>query len=325
MGSDPKLTRTGGFPVLFHCLRVSLLVAAVARSGAAQYVVRSWLPWRTVETHRFAFHYPVELEEWTRAVAARADAIDSAVARVVGFAPSRKTQVVVDDPFNIANGSAWTYLDKPTIKVSAAASLKNAFEAYAKDFDAANVSYSFAGSDELAAQIKAGARPDVYAAANTKLPDQLYSEGLVEKPVPFATNTLVIAVPADGNGKVKSLDDLAQPGVTIAAGSETVPVGSYTRKVLAKLPPAQEQAILDNIKSNEPDVAGVVGKVSQGAVDAGFVYITDVKGASGKLESVSIPSNLQPSVVYGAAVVKDHVTGALIGLPAESVAMALAV
>ena len=194
---------------------------------------------------------------------------------------------------------------KPTIKVSAAASLKNAFEAYAKDFDAANVSYSFAGSDELAAQIKAGARSDVYAAANTKLPDQLYSEGLVEKPVPFATNTLVIAVPADGNGKVKSLDDLAQPGVTIAAGSETVPVGSYTRKVLAKLPPAQEQAILDNIKSNEPDVAGVVGKVSQGAVDAGFVYITDVKGASGKLESVSIPSNLQPSVVYGAAVVKD--------------------
>jgi len=117
MGSDPKLTRTGGFPVLFHCLRVSLLVAAVARSGAAQYVVRSWLPWRTVETHRFAFHYPVELEEWTRAVAARADAIDSAVARVVGFAPSRKTQVVVDDPFNIANGSAWTYLDKPTINL----------------------------------------------------------------------------------------------------------------------------------------------------------------------------------------------------------------
>jgi molybdate transport system substrate-binding protein len=195
--------------------------------------------------------------------------------------------------------------DKPTIKVSAAASLKDAFEAYAKDFDAADVSYSFAGSDELAAQIKAGARPDVYAAANTKLPDELYSDGLVEKPVPFATNTLVIAVPADEQDKVNSLSDLAQPGVTIAAGSETVPVGSYTRKVLAQLPPDQEQAILANIKSNEPDVAGVVGKVSQGAVDAGFVYVTDVQGASGELKVVQIPKALQPTVVYGAAVVNQ--------------------
>jgi molybdate transport system substrate-binding protein len=193
---------------------------------------------------------------------------------------------------------------KPNIKVSAAASLKKAFEAYAKDFDAATVSYSFAGSDELAAQIKAGARPDVYAAANTKLPDDLYADGLAEKPVPFATNTLVIAVPADAKETISSLTDLAQPGVKIAAGSETVPVGSYTRKVLAGLPPDQEQAILANIKSNEPDVAGVVGKVSQGAVDAGFVYVTDVEAAGGRLEAVSIPRSLSPTAVYGAAAVK---------------------
>jgi len=110
-------SRTGRFPVLFHFLRASLLIAAAAHSIAAQFVVRTWLPWRTVETRHFAFHYPTELEAWTRAIAARADAIDSSVARVVGFAPSRKTQVVVDDPFNLANGSAWTYLDKPAINL----------------------------------------------------------------------------------------------------------------------------------------------------------------------------------------------------------------
>ena len=109
-------TRTGLIPVLFHSLLVALVTAS-PRAARAQTVVRSWLPWRTIETRHFAFHYPVELEAWTRAVAARADAIDSAVQRVVGFAPSRKTQVVVDDPFNIANGSAWTYLDKPTINL----------------------------------------------------------------------------------------------------------------------------------------------------------------------------------------------------------------
>jgi molybdate transport system substrate-binding protein len=196
---------------------------------------------------------------------------------------------------------------KPTLRVSAAASLKNAFEDYAKSFDAADVSYSFAGSDELAAQIRKGARPAVFAAANTKLPDQLYSEGLVGKPVPFAQNRLVLAVPADGSD-VSSIEDLSKDGVTIAAGSPSVPVGSYTRDVLAKLGSEQAKTLEGNIRSNEPDVSGVVGKVSQGAVDAGFVYITDVEASDGRLKAIELPDSLQPNVVYGAAVVKgtDH-------------------
>jgi molybdate transport system substrate-binding protein len=193
--------------------------------------------------------------------------------------------------------------DKPTIKVSAAASLKQAFTEYAKSFDAANVSFSFAGSDELAAQIQQGVKPDAYAAANAKLPDQLYSKDLVEKPVPFASNKLVIAIP-DGSNNVHAVADLAKPGLRIAAGSATVPIGSYTRDVLARLDPAQAQAIEKNIRSNEPDVAGIVGKVATGAVDAGFVYVTDVRAASGKLVGIALPAKLQPTVTYGAAVVK---------------------
>ena len=93
---------------------------------------------------------------------------------------------------------------------------------------------SFAGSDELAAQIRQGVKPDVFASANTKLPDELFKEGLVEKPVVFAANELVLAVPSDG--AVTGLDDLAKPGVTIAMGSESVPVGYFTRTVLDGLP-----------------------------------------------------------------------------------------
>ena len=83
-----------------------------------------------------------------------------------------------------------------------------------------------------------------------------------------------------------------------------MPVGSYTRKVLAKLPAAQAQAIEDNIRSNEPDVSSVAAKVTEGAVDAGFVYISDVKASGGKLEAVKIPANLEPNVTYGIAIVK---------------------
>jgi molybdate transport system substrate-binding protein len=191
---------------------------------------------------------------------------------------------------------------RPQLTISAAASLKNAFTAYGGLFQAATVRSSFAGSDELAAQIRQGVRPDVFASANTKLPDELFKEGLVEQPVVFAANELVLAVPAGSS--VAGLEDLTKKGTTIAMGSESVPVGSYTRKVLDGLPAAQKTAILDNVRSNEPDVAGVVGKVAQGAVDAGFVYITDVEATEGKLKAIDLPADLEPQVAYGVAVVK---------------------
>jgi molybdate transport system substrate-binding protein len=61
--------------------------------------------------------------------------------------------------------------------------------------------------------------------------------------------------------------------------------------------------ILDNVRSEEPDVAGIVGKLTQGAVDAGFVYLTDVEATEGELEAIDLGSRLQPSVTYGVAVV----------------------
>jgi molybdate transport system substrate-binding protein len=192
---------------------------------------------------------------------------------------------------------------KPDLVVSAASSLKDAFTNYGTQFQPAHARFSFAGSDELAAQIQQGVKPDVFASANTKLPDQLYAKGLVLKPTVFAANRLVIAVPAKG-AKVHSIADLAKPGVKIAMGSATVPIGAYTRKVLAGLPAGQSKQILANVRSNEPDVSGVIGKVTQGAVDAGFVYITDVKASGGQARAIDLPASLQPSVAYGVAVVK---------------------
>jgi molybdate transport system substrate-binding protein len=191
---------------------------------------------------------------------------------------------------------------KPAIKVSAATSLKVAFTKYASTLKDATPRFSFAGSDMLAAQIRQGAKPDVFASANSKLPEQLYAEGLVSKPVKFATNALVLAVPA-GDGKVKVLADLTKAGVTIAVGSPSVPIGSYTRQVLSGLGAARSKAILAHVRSNEPDVGGVVGKLTQGAVDAGFVYVTDARATGEKVRAIALPASLQPNVVYEVAVV----------------------
>lgn len=191
--------------------------------------------------------------------------------------------------------------DGGALVVSAAASLTDAFEAYGETLG--DVRFSFAGSDDLAAQIRQGVKPDVYAAANTRLPDELHAEGLVGRPVVFASNSLVIAVPAD-NATVRGIADLATPGTTIAIGAAEVPIGSYTRDVLSRLGPAQERAIVANVRSEEPDVKGIVGKLTQGAVDAGFVYVTDVAAAGDKLRAIPLPAALQPSVAYGVAVVE---------------------
>jgi molybdate transport system substrate-binding protein len=192
--------------------------------------------------------------------------------------------------------------DDPGLVVSAASSMTGALNDCSRDFDGADVRLSLAGSDELAAQIRQGVKPDVYAAANTRLPDDLHNEGLLSKPVEFATNELVIAVPRDSD--VRDTADLRRQGMKLAIGSDSVPIGIYTREVLDRLPAGEGDLILDNVRSNEPDVNGIVGKLTQGAADAGFVYVTDVKAAGSELRAVKLPPVVQPDVTYAAAVVK---------------------
>jgi molybdate transport system substrate-binding protein len=189
------------------------------------------------------------------------------------------------------------------VVVSAATSLKGAFTDYGEQFSDAKAQFSFAGSDELAAQIRSGAKPDVFAAANTKLPDELAGAGLVERPQVFATNRLVLAVPAKST-KVRAIGDLARSGVTLVIGAPSVPIGAYTRKVLDRLAAGERKRVLANVRSNEPDVGGISAKLTQGSADAGLLYITDVVATNGRLKAIELPSALQPDVAYGVAVVK---------------------
>ena len=191
---------------------------------------------------------------------------------------------------------------KPQLVVSAASSMTEALTACSRSYPDAQLKLQFGGSDELAAQIRQGVKPDVFAAANTQLPDELHSEGLLSRPVVFATNEFVLAVP-DGSD-ITGLGDVEAPGVKIAIGSESVPIGEYTRESLAKLPPGQEKAILANVRSEEPEVKGIVGKLTQGAADAGFVYVTDVKATDGALEAIQLPATLGPGATYSAGVVE---------------------
>ena len=115
--------------------------------------------------------------------------------------------------------------DEPQLTVSAASSLRDALTSYAKSFDGAAVRLSFAGSDALAAQIRAGVRPDVFVSADRGIAAKLHADGLAGAPRVVGTNSLVLAIRADAPD-IHRLQDLARPGVTLALGSPSVPAPS---------------------------------------------------------------------------------------------------
>jgi len=182
--------------------------------------------------------------------------------------------------------------------VFAAASLTEVFPKIAK-----TPRYSFAGSDQLALQIRQGAPVDVFASASPKYTQLLYHDGLVRKPVTFATNKLVVIVPKSNPAGIHSVYDLRRSGVKVVIGDQAVPIGSYTRQLLDAL--GIKDAVLHNVVSQATDVKAIVAQVALGQADAGFVYVTDARPVASKVQKLFLPAWAQPPIRYQVAMVKS--------------------
>jgi len=185
--------------------------------------------------------------------------------------------------------------DPPT--VYAAASLTDTFPKINP-----SARFSFAGSNTLALQIRQGAPADVFASAAPNFTQELFKDGLVEKPRFLAFNRLVVIVPRDNPAGIRSVYDLTRDGIKLVVANSRVPVGSYTRTVLRNL---GITSALRNVVSQEADVRDVLGKIALGQGDAGFVYVTDARVAASRLRNIQIPVFAQPKVRYEIAVVKN--------------------
>jgi molybdate transport system substrate-binding protein len=162
--------------------------------------------------------------------------------------------------------------------------------------------YTFGGSGALETQIEQGAPADVFAAASPKPPAELLAKHLVDKPVEFATNTLVLIVPKGNPAHIHSVGDIAKPGVKLVICDETVPCGDYARNVFTNL--GITTPAMKNVVSQTTDVTQTVADVALGQADAGFVYITDAKAATGKVGVVRLPAKAKPETQDLIAVVK---------------------
>lgn len=189
---------------------------------------------------------------------------------------------------------------KADLTVLAAASLTDVFKkagaAYEKENPGTKVTFSFAGSQELAAQVKQGAPADALVTADTKTMDGLTGE--TGTPTVIAKNRLVIAVGEGNPEKVENLKDLSDTKLKVVLAAPEVPVGRYSKQIL------DAQKIEVKPVSQEPNVRAVLSKVELGEADAGLVYKTDAETATDKVDAIDIPDAENAVASYPAATLK---------------------
>lgn len=192
--------------------------------------------------------------------------------------------------------------------VYAAASLAEAFEDLADEYEAANpdvdVKLNFAGSARLASQISAGARADVFASANATTMSRVVAEGrTATPPVLFVRNRLALVVPIDNPGNVTALEDLSDDGLVLAVCAPEVPCGALAQAVLA------DAGVDADADTEETSVRAVLTKVTLGEADAGLVYATDVAAGGSRVASVPLGPQIRFND-YPVAAVSDRAVAA---------------
>ncbi|MEU0408248.1 molybdate ABC transporter substrate-binding protein [Streptomyces griseorubiginosus] len=190
------------------------------------------------------------------------------------------------------------------ITVFAAASLKESFTTLGQEFETAHpgtkVTFSFGGSDSLAASITGGAPADVFASASPKTMKVVTdAQDNADAPATFVRNQLEIATLPGNPDKVASLKDLTNKDVKVVLCDRTVPCGAAAEKALTasrlKFTPV----------SYEEDVKSALNKVVLKEADAAVVYKTDVKAAGDKVEGVEFPESADAVNDYPIALLKE--------------------
>ncbi len=196
----------------------------------------------------------------------------------------------------VGGGSSASAAVSGTVNVFAASSLTEAFTTIAKRFEAANpgvkIKLNFGASSDLANSINQGAPADVFASASPNNMKQVSDAGGASGGTNFTKNFMDIAVPPNNPAGITGVADLARKGVKVALCAAQVPCGKTAARVFTNAKITVKPVTL------EQNVKSALTKVELGEVDAGVVYVTDVKAAGSKVKGILIPANVNASTEY---------------------------
>ena len=192
------------------------------------------------------------------------------------------------------------------LTVLAAASLTETFTDLARELEAENpgveVTLAFDSSATLAQQALEGAPADLLATADTRTIESA-ADALAAAPEVFATNMLVLVVPAGNPAGIESVDDLA--GATYVACVETAPCGASWSSL------ADQQGIEAEPASLEVDVKAVLARVVADEVDAGVVYASAAVAAGDAVETLDLPGSEEQVTSYALGLLEQSSEPAL--------------
>jgi len=203
------------------------------------------------------------------------------------------------------------------VVVFAAASLKEAMDEQAKQFQAATgskVIVSYGASNALAKQIEAAAPADLFISADLDWMDYLERRHLIAPSarLDLLRNALVLIAPSSSTSTLRIAPGF---GLAAALGNEklamanpdAVPAGKYGKSALEKL---NVWSSVDKQVARAENVRAALALVSRGEAPFGIVYRTDALADKGVKVVDTFPPDSHPPIVYPAAMVAASTSSA---------------
>ena len=185
--------------------------------------------------------------------------------------------------------------------------------AFTEEYPEQAAVWNLAGTQDLKTQVENGAMPDVFISASARYTTEMTDAGwfVNETVTDLTSNWIIVILPANNPADITSLEDLANPDLKIAMGTDAVPVGINTRVIIDNIAALDEfgeewkDAVFANTVTYEVSEPGVVEKVKLGEVDAGFVYQSSYAAAQDELMSLEIPKEQNAIQYYSIAILAE--------------------
>lgn len=197
--------------------------------------------------------------------------------------------------------------------VFAAASLTESLSELGREYMAAHpdaeILFNFDSSGTLKTQIQEGAECDIFLSAGQAQMNALEEQDMLLAGTRFdiLENKIALAVPEGNPARIYTYEDmisgLKNGSILMAMGGAEVPVGEYTRKILAHFGLTEEELSAAGSVTYGSNVKEVTTQIAEALVDCGVIYQTDAFSA-GLAVADTAAEEMCGRVVYPAAVMK---------------------